>query len=144
ASLFTKSNGGGKRDQSPASALSRLGQGKPLSSSTRNRMEGAFGKSFADVTVHDDANATGLASNMNAKAFAVGSHIGFGTGEYKPGSIVGDALIAHELAHVNQQRQSLSSDIHQKGSTSENELEKDADTAAVGVVSKLWGRGKQV
>jgi hypothetical protein len=144
ASLFTKSNGGSKGNQSPASALSRLGKGKPLNTGVRNRMESAFGKTFSDVTVHDDANASGLAGNMNAKAFAVGSHIGFGTGEYKPGSVIGDALIAHELAHVNQQRHALSSGVFQKGTVSETALEKDADTTAVGVVSKLWGRGKEV
>jgi hypothetical protein len=144
ASLFTKSTGGSKGNQSPAGALSRLGKGKPLNSGVRNRMEGAFGKSFSDVTIHDDASASGLAGNMNAKAFAVGPHIGFGTGEYKPGSVVGDALIAHELAHVNQQRQSLSSGVFQKGTVSETALEKDADSTAVGVVSKLWGRGKEV
>jgi hypothetical protein len=33
----------------------------------------------------------------------VGEHIAFAPGEYRPGTLVGDALVAHELAHVMQQ-----------------------------------------
>ncbi len=44
------------------------------------------------------------ASAHGASAFAVGSDIYFGTGQYRPGTAEGDWLIAHELAHTVQQK----------------------------------------
>jgi murein DD-endopeptidase MepM/ murein hydrolase activator NlpD len=43
-----------------------------------------------------------------ARAFTVGDHIVVGAGEYAPGTYSGQHLIAHELAHVVQQRGSAS------------------------------------
>jgi hypothetical protein len=67
-------------------------------------MEGAFGRSFTGVAVHTDGRAARLLSNLNARAFTVGEHVAFGGGEYRPVTMIGDALIAHELAQVVQQR----------------------------------------
>lgn len=39
---------------------------------------------------------------MSARAFAVGNDLFFAAGEFRPGSPDGDALIAHEVAHVVQ------------------------------------------
>lgn len=50
-------------------------------------------------------------------AFTVGSDIAFARGAHRPGTLTGDALIAHELAHVVQQASaggpSAASDSHQ-------------------------------
>ena len=45
-----------------------------------------------------------LARAVSARAFTVGSDIFFAPGEYQPGTRDGDELIAHEVAHVVQQR----------------------------------------
>jgi len=67
-------------------------------------MEGHFGTSFADVKVHADESAARDALDRGAAAYTKGSHIYFGHGQYRPSSIGGQRLIAHELAHVIQQR----------------------------------------
>src|SRR5262249_12628884 len=101
------------------------------------QMESAFGESFSGVQVHKDANAAELSSNLNAHAFTVGEHVAFGAGEYQPGTLIGDALIAHELAHVLQQREAAPSS-RQLPYASENDMhEADADRVSESVVLRL-------
>ncbi|MCP4599006.1 MAG: glycohydrolase toxin TNT-related protein [Proteobacteria bacterium] len=143
-SLFSKSkDGGGKESESPQAIQSQLGEGRPLDGGLRSRMESAFGSTFSNVRVHNDSNAAGLSSGLNARAFTVGEHVAFGSGEYQPGTMVGDALIAHELAHTIQQGNagpSVGDSVPmQKGDFGDSSLEIDADESAVGAVSSLWG-----
>jgi hypothetical protein len=88
----------------PAAVREQLGKGDALDPVVRADMERAYGMSFANVQVHSDAHAAALSSSLSARAFTVGEHIAFNRGEYRPGTIGGDAIIAHELAHVAQQR----------------------------------------
>jgi hypothetical protein len=81
-----------------------LPPGEPLESGVRGRMEQALGHSFEDVRVHTDARSAALASSHSARAFAIGQDIAFADGQYRPGTPRSDLLIAHELAHVVQQR----------------------------------------
>jgi hypothetical protein len=54
--------------------------------------------------------------------------------------MIGDALIAHELAHVQQQRNAGSiGPVQQKGQTGDSALEQDADSAAIGAVTSIYG-----
>jgi len=53
--------------------------------------------------VHDDADAARLSRGLGARAFTVGRDVFLGAGEYRPGSPDGRRLLAHELAHVQQQ-----------------------------------------
>jgi len=55
------------------------------------------------VRVHTDVRSAEISDNLNARAFTLGNNIAFGSGEYQPGTLIGNALIAHELAHVVQQ-----------------------------------------
>ncbi|KQW48309.1 hypothetical protein ASC77_05980 [Nocardioides sp. Root1257] len=82
---------------------SRLGRGGALDAGVRRRMEGAFGSSFAHVNVHTDGEADALSRQMSATAFTVGNDMFFSQGAYRPGDESGERLIAHELAHVEQQ-----------------------------------------
>jgi hypothetical protein len=75
---------------------------------------------------------------MQARAFTIGSDIAFGGEEYKPGTPVGDALIAHELAHVVQQGGGQAAGGAQHKGGESGSLEEDADRSAVGAVVKLW------
>src|SRR5262249_10293364 len=75
-----------------------------------------------------------LSAGLNARAFTIGSEVAFGAGEYRPGTLIGDALLAHELAHVVQQRGAAgSSQLFQHDGESDA-LEDDADHAAVRAV----------
>lgn len=121
-----------------APPIAALGQGRPLESSARTRMESAFGSSFHDVMVHTDGHAASLSNTHDARAVTVGSHIAFASGEYRPGNPVGDALLAHELAHVVQQRGHSEQGPALGGGM---EFETDADLAAVHAVAALWGGG---
>ncbi len=77
--------------------------GQPLDAGTRAFFEPRFGRSFDDVRVHTGAQAEESAISVNAHAYTVGGKLVFGTGQYRPGTVRGDRLIAHELTHVVQQ-----------------------------------------
>ena len=77
--------------------------GAPLPDDVRGRMETALGGDFGGVHVHADDDAAQQADALGATAFTVGRDVAFAAGAYRPGSPMGDALLAHELAHVAQQ-----------------------------------------
>ncbi|MFQ5524999.1 MAG: DUF4157 domain-containing protein [Thermoanaerobaculia bacterium] len=139
--LFFKAREGGPRGHTdPRAVRARLGPGQPLAGATRSRMQSAFGRSFSGVRVHDDATASRLSDRFNARAFTVGNHVAFGSGQYRPGTPVGDALIAHELAHTVQQRVAGNSVAPLRTGAATGALERDADRAAAGASAALWGR----
>jgi hypothetical protein len=69
-------------------------------------MEARFGHDFSRVRVHFDAKAAASTEALNARAYTAGECVVFGAGQYAPGAAAGRRLLAHELAHVVQQRQS--------------------------------------
>jgi hypothetical protein len=71
------------------------GAGKPLPADVRAAAEKAFGADFSKVRIHEDASAKDIA----AKAYVSGHDIVFA-----PGGSSDPALLAHELAHVVQQK----------------------------------------
>ena len=86
------------------SLVQALGAGVPLDPGVRAEMERRFGERFPDVRIHDDAGAHDSAQRQLAQAFTVGSDIAFNSGYYRPQTPAGKRLLAHELAHVVQQR----------------------------------------
>jgi hypothetical protein len=120
---------------SPAAVQAQLGSGMPLDSAVRSRVGPALGADLSRVRVHTDYRAAALSSGLDARAFAVGQHVAFAAGEYRPGTLIGDALITHELAHVVQQQDSATSSGH---AASTAELESEADSAAVSTVARMW------
>jgi hypothetical protein len=78
--------------------------GQPLPDVERAFFEIRSGADLRGVRVHTDGTAAETARNLNARAYTIGSDIAFGAGEYQPSSDTGRRLIAHELAHVFQQR----------------------------------------
>ena len=106
------------------------GSGAGLDAATRSRFEGDLGP-LGDVTVHTDDRADALNRSVSARAFATGTDVYFAKGEYNPGSAQGDKLIAHELAHVVQQRgapQGGPLTVSQPGDAMETEADDVADT----------------
>jgi hypothetical protein len=78
--------------------------GQPLPRSVRAFLEPRFGCDFSWVRVHTGNPANDLAQSVNARAFTLGYDIAFEQGQYSPGTREGQRLLAHELAHVAQQR----------------------------------------
>lgn len=77
--------------------------GRPLSSSARSFFEPRFGRSFGEVRIHTGGRVDNAARAIDARAFTIGRHIGFKSGEHDARSRQGRRLLAHELAHVEQQ-----------------------------------------
>lgn len=84
--------------------LPAAGSGRPLPDDVRAFHEARFGHPFADVRVHTDDTAAQAARSLSAKAFTRGNDVVFGQGQWAPHSSAGRRLLAHELAHVVQQR----------------------------------------
>ncbi|MFQ5524996.1 MAG: DUF4157 domain-containing protein [Thermoanaerobaculia bacterium] len=143
AGLFFKAREGGPRgNPDPRAVQARLGSGQPLAGAVRSRMQSAFGRSFSGVRIHSDATASRLSDRFRARAFTVGNHVAFGSGEYRPGSPVGEALVAHELAHVVQQRDAGSPGSPVRSGAGTGALERDADRSAAAAIAGHLGAGK--
>jgi hypothetical protein len=84
----------------PRSIAAQARHGRPLTDA--DYFESRFGTRFGHVRIHDDDRAASLTESADARAFTVGSHIFFNRDEYRPRTPEGRALIAHELAHVEQ------------------------------------------
>jgi hypothetical protein len=78
--------------------------GQPLDPATRGYFEPRFGHDFSQVRVHRSTIAERSAQQLGAHAYAVGNDLVFSAGRYMPRTDQGKSLIAHELAHVVQQR----------------------------------------
>jgi hypothetical protein len=92
-------------DEAPATVQGVLGApGQPLDAETRAFMEPRFGHDFGDVKVHSDLAAARSAQSLGAAAYTAGHDIVFAADYFTPTTPTGRRLIAHELAHVVQQR----------------------------------------
>jgi hypothetical protein len=79
------------------------GGGRPLEPTLASQFGSALGRSVADIRVHTDQTAASLTRAVSARAFATGRDLFFAPGEYQPSSPAGRELIAHEVAHADQQ-----------------------------------------
>ncbi|WP_412982191.1 DUF4157 domain-containing protein [Nostoc sp. UIC 10607] len=78
--------------------------GQPLDPETQQFMESRFGHNFSQVRVHTDVRATESTCALDASAYTVERDIVFGAEQYKPQTLKGKSLLAHELAHTLQQK----------------------------------------
>jgi len=105
AKLQTKPAGKVLEGDAPASVDEALqSPGQPLDTAVLGFFEPRFGADFSGVRVRSGGRAAASAQEVGAQAYAVGKDLVFAPGAYAPGSNSGRALIAHELAHVVQQR----------------------------------------
>ncbi len=105
ASSSPASREGGQLDPVTAGELdTSRGRGRPLGPTIRGPLEQAFGADLSRVSVHADAAADRISRSINASAFTVGSDVFFSAGRYRPDTDDGRHLLAHELAHVVQDR----------------------------------------
>jgi len=108
--------------------------GQPLDPQTRAQFEPRLGHDFANVQVHANSAAARSARDIGAQAYTAGQHIAFAAGRYAPESGAGRRLIAHELAHVAQQRHAAPQARPALGSRSDA-AEREADLAANAAMS---------
>jgi len=94
---------------------SSKGDGQSLPENVQQEMGSKMGADFSDVKVHTGSEANAMNENVNAKAFAHGSDIYFGNGNYDLQSSAGKELLAHELVHTVQQGGGVKPKIHRKG-----------------------------
>ncbi|HTN23710.1 MAG TPA: DUF4157 domain-containing protein [Solirubrobacteraceae bacterium] len=122
-------DGGRVHPDVTAQIAAARGRGAPLEPAVRAEMSAALGHDFGDVRVHTDPLADALARSVQARAFTTGADVFFGAGEYAPASAQGRGLLAHELAHVIQQRGTpTSGDL--RVSEPGDALEREAERAA--------------
>jgi len=132
---FQREPGAVRHEAEATDVLGRLGAGRPLDPAVASRMGSALGGDFSGVVVHDDSASAATTRSLGARALAVGNHIAFAPNTYDPGTPVGDALIAHELAHVLQQGEPALA----REPTDEARLERDADAVAMSAMDVLHG-----
>ncbi|MGH9890483.1 MAG: eCIS core domain-containing protein [bacterium] len=92
------------------------GGGQPLAGSVRSYFESRFGYDFGKVRIHTGPYAAAAAQSMNARAFAVGTDVGFDAGQFSPDTTGGKRLLAHELVHVVQQGGASARPVRSKAS----------------------------
>jgi len=124
-------SGGDIPAQSPGHVREVIGSGgRPLDRATRSFFESRLGYDLSSVRIHTDSAARQSARAIDAKAYALGGDIVFGSGEYKPESETGRHLIAHELAHTIQQTGHINRQDDMDAGTPEP---RDADVSVAGV-----------
>ena len=91
-------------DPTSATGSSPPGGGSGLPDGIRVLLESTFRADLSDVRVHAGPAAAGKAAAKAARAYTVGRHIVLGNGAGPPGSSRQLPLLAHETAHILQQR----------------------------------------
>ena len=107
--------------------------GAGIAPDVRTRLERSLQADLSAVTIHTSQAADVANQALGARAFAFGEHVVFSEGAYAPGTPDGLRLLAHELAHVVQQRRSRG--MRQGESADRAEIEADADLAAEAVMA---------
>lgn len=80
------------------------GTGTPLDQGLRSRFGALLGHDLDGMRIHVGPDAERLCRSLAADAFTVGADVFFAEGRYEPSTNHGLRLLAHELAHVVQQR----------------------------------------
>jgi Domain of unknown function (DUF4157) len=113
-------------------AVQRAAQssGAGLPAAARARFERSLGADLSAVRVHTGAESAAAASALGARAFTRGQDIHFGSGQYAPEDPFGLHLLAHEVAHTQQQGGAPAVQCKLEVSSPGDSLEHEADRAA--------------
>jgi len=115
---------------SPGST-SAAGGGEPMHSPTQSVLESSYSTNLHSVRVHTDSHGQDLAQSLSARAVTYGNHIFLGPGERQTDL----RLMAHETAHVLQQRAAPAVHLWAPGEGS-NSYEHEAHQAADAVMRR--------
>ena len=117
--------------------------GQPLDPATRAFFEPRFGRDFRHVRVHNDAAAAESARSIQAHAYTFGHDIVFADGQCVPGEASGRRLLAHELAHVVQQKsETVDTHIQRQAPPDADTTKVDALIARVSAECDAFGKYK--
>ena len=105
--------------------------GDPLPAPIRHFYEMRFDHDFRDVRIHSGAAAETYNKALHSYAFTYGNHIWMGTGQ----PVARTPLLAHELAHVVQQRPSAAPRFPLRVSEQGERAERDADQVATNLLA---------
>ncbi len=100
---------GGRSAPGRLTLTSEMDEGVPLPSPLRAKFEASLGRDLSAVRIHTNDAAHEQAAGFNARAYALGNDIFFAKGQFNPGTREGDHLIAHEVAHTQQQQGAMAS-----------------------------------
>lgn len=129
AAPLARARAGARVGVSPAGVLTG-GPSRALDPAARSLLEHRFGRSLADVRVHDDKRAAQSALAAGALAYTVGQDIYFGEGVYQPDARPGLEVLAHEVAHTIQQHGVARGAAPTGETPAESILEREASAAA--------------
>ena len=93
-------------------------------------MGARFGHDFSSVRIHTGRDAEDSTRGLAAAAYTVGNHIVFGAGRYRPASVEGRRLLAHEITHVVQQQGSTGAPASLRIGSPADSFEREADLVA--------------
>jgi hypothetical protein len=139
--LQPRASSGSRAEAVPGSVREAVeAPGRPLDPATRSFMEPRFGQDFSGVRVHTNNEAARSARDVSALAYTAGQNIVFAPGQYTPDTARGQHLLAHELAHVVQQRRMPAPDkdtISRPGDRDEVAAERASAAALTGQSPEL-------
>lgn len=101
--------------------------------SVQTKAGDVLGEDFSDVKITENSKA----KDLDALAYTQGNEITFAPGQLQPQNKEGQSLLAHELAHVKQQRQgNVKPTIQTKGLNvnDDSQLEQEADNMSEKIV----------
>jgi uncharacterized protein DUF4157 len=108
--------------------------GEALPGAIRSQFEAAHGADLSGVRVHPDA--ADVTAPLGARAVTRGQDIYFHPGQFAPETAKGQALIAHELAHTLQTRES--ENAGEAGvARADSRYERNADALARGETTRV-------
>ncbi|WP_089810106.1 eCIS core domain-containing protein [Halogeometricum rufum] len=121
------------------------GGGEPIPPSVRAFFEPRFGRDFGHVRLHTGGRAAAASEALDARAFTYGSDIYFGANQYDSETSSGRELIAHELAHVEQQSNGGVPEVRRQSESDAGPEDEDAGQTLGDVEqSQLTSRGIQL
>jgi hypothetical protein len=111
--------------------------GAPLPGQAREQFESSLCADLSGVRVHTGADSAASAEAVGARAFTMGNDIHFGSGQYQPDDPFGLHLLAHEVAHTQQQagsevRQQNKLEVSSPDDPAEHEADRVADAMVAG------------
>ena len=116
-------------------------RGRPLQPACRTEMESAFGADFGSVRIRTDPDAGRQAARLGARAVTSGDEILFASGRFDSKTTTGRHLLAHELAHVVQQRSGTREGIGPAGGSHERAAGQAAASVTAGGKARVGGSG---
>lgn len=130
-----KADGGAAASPDEAVARAAASTGTPLTGDVRGRFEQSLGADLGRVRVHDGADSHASAAAVGARAYTVGDDIHFAAGQHRPDDPFGLHLLAHEVAHTQQQAGGEPGRQHKLAMSAPGDAaELDADRAADAMV----------